>query len=207
MIETRRNGEIMFETNHRLVLASASPRRKELLAMLDLPFDIVTSDVEETSVQATTMQAYVKGVALLKTRDVANKVPSATIIGADTIVVFDNELLHKPKTREEAISHLSRLSGKRHAVMTAVAIIEPNGEETTFVEETAVVFHTLSQELIEAYVASGDCYDKAGGYGIQTAGTLLVKRIEGDYNNVVGLPLAALFAQLVARQIIQFAKE
>lgn len=197
----------MFETNHRLVLASASPRRKELLAMLDLPFDIVTSDVEETSVQATTMQAYVKGVALLKTRDVANKVPSATIIGADTIVVFDNELLHKPKTREEAISHLSRLSGKRHAVMTAVAIIEPNGEETTFVEETAVVFHTLSQELIEAYVASGDCYDKAGGYGIQTAGTLLVKRIEGDYNNVVGLPLAALFAQLVARQIIQFAKE
>ncbi|MFJ7665802.1 Maf family protein [Lysinibacillus sp. NPDC097195] len=197
----------MFETNHKLVLASASPRRKELLAMLDLPFEIVTSDVEETSVQATTMQDYVKGVALLKTRDVAKKVPNATIIGADTIVVFDDELLHKPKTREEAISHLSRLSGKRHAVMTAVAIIEPSGLETTIVEETAVVFRTLSQELIEAYVASGDSYDKAGGYGIQTAGTLLVERIEGDYNNVVGLPLAALFAQLVARQIIQFAKE
>jgi len=207
MIERRRNGEKMFETNHKLVLASASPRRKELLAMLDLPFEIVTSEVEETSVTATTMQDYVKGVALLKTRDVAQKVSNATIIGADTIVVFDNELLHKPKTREEAISHLTRLSGKRHAVMTAVAIIEPNGLETTFVEETAVVFHTLSQELIEAYVASGDSYDKAGGYGIQTVGTLLVERIEGDYNNVVGLPLAALFAQLVARRIIQFAKE
>jgi len=207
MIERRRNGEKMFETNHKLVLASASPRRKELLAMLELPFEIVTSEVEETSVTATTMQDYVKGVALLKTRDVAQKVSNATIIGADTIVVFDNELLHKPKTREEAISHLTRLSGKRHAVMTAVAIIEPNGLETTFLEETAVVFHTLSQELIEAYVASGDSYDKAGGYGIQTVGTLLVERIEGDYNNVVGLPLAALFAQLVARRIIQFAKE
>lgn len=197
----------MFETNHKLVLASASPRRKELLAMLGLPFDIVTSDVVETSVQAKTMQDYVKGVALLKTRDVAKKVPSATVIGADTIVVFDNELLHKPTTREEAISHLSRLSGKRHAVMTAVAILEPNGQETTFVEETTVVFNNLSKELIEAYVASNDPYDKAGGYGIQTAGTLLVERIEGDYNNVVGLPLAALFTQLVARNIIQFAKE
>lgn len=198
---------MMFETNQKLVLASASPRRKELLAMLEVPFDIVTSDVEETSVQATTMQEYVKGVALLKTRDVAKKVPTATVIGADTIVVFDNELLHKPTTREEAISHLSRLSGTSHAVMTAVAILEPNGQETTFVEETTVIFNKLSQPLIEAYVASGDPFDKAGGYGIQTAGTLLVERIEGDYNNVVGLPLAALFTQLVARNIIQFAKE
>lgn len=199
--------KMMFETNHKLVLASASPRRKELLAMLELPFEIVTSDVVETSVQATTMREYVKGVALLKTRDVAMKMPSATVIGADTIVVFDNELLHKPRTHEEATSHLTRLSGKRHAVMTAVAIIEPCGQETTFVEETTVIFRKLSQELIEAYVDSGDSFDKAGGYGIQTAGTLLVERIEGDYNNVVGLPLAALFAQLVARRIIQFAKE
>ncbi|MFJ7950131.1 Maf family protein [Lysinibacillus sp. NPDC096418] len=198
---------MIFETDQKLVLASASPRRKELLAMLEVPFDIVTSDVEETSVQATTMQEYVKGVALLKTRDVAKKVPTATVIGADTIVVFDNELLHKPTTREEAISHLSRLSGTSHAVMTAVVILEPNGKETTIVEETKVIFHNLSQELIEAYVDSGDPYDKAGGYGIQTAGTLLVERIEGDYNNVVGLPLAALFTQLVARNIIQFAKE
>ncbi|MGE7944263.1 Maf family protein [Lysinibacillus xylanilyticus] len=197
----------MFKTNHKLVLASASPRRKELLAMLSLPFDIITSEVEETSVQATTMQDYVKGVALLKTRDVAKKAPNATIIGADTIVVYDNKLLHKPKDHEEAISHLFRLSGKHHAVMTAVAIIEPNGNETTFVEETNVVFHHLSQELIEAYVDSGDPFDKAGGYGIQTAGTLLVKRIEGDYNNVVGLPLAALFTHLVGLDIIQFAKE
>ncbi|KUF29955.1 MULTISPECIES: Maf family protein [Lysinibacillus] len=197
----------MLKTNYKLVLASASPRRKELLGMLALPFEVMTSEVEETSVQANTMQDYVKGVALLKTRDVARKAPNATIIGADTIVVYKDELLHKPKTREEAISHLQRLSDNKHVVMTAVAIIEPNGKETIFVEETTVIFHHLSQELIEAYVDSGDPFDKAGGYGIQTVGTLLVKRIEGDYNNVVGLPLAALFSQLVARQIIQFAKE
>jgi septum formation protein len=197
----------MLKTNHKLVLASASPRRKELLNMLALPFEVLTSEVEETSVQAHTMQDYVKEVALLKTRDVAKKATNATIIGADTIVVYNQELLHKPKTREEAISHLLRLSNNKHSVMTAVAIIEPNGKETTFVEETQVVFHRLSQELIEAYVDSGDPFDKAGGYGIQTIGTLLVKRIEGDYNNVVGLPLAALFSQLVDLQIVQFAKE
>lgn len=197
----------MLKTNHKLILASASPRRKELLGMLALPFEVMTSEVEEKSVQAETMQDYVKGVALLKTRDVAKKASEATIIGADTIVVYDNELLHKPKSREEALSHLQRLSDNKHVVMTAVAIIEPSGQETVFVEETTVVFHQLTQKLIEAYVDSGDPFDKAGGYGIQTIGTLLVKRIEGDYNNVVGLPLAALFSQLVDLQIVQFAKE
>ncbi|KOY81078.1 septum formation protein Maf [Lysinibacillus macroides] len=197
----------MLQTNHKLVLASASPRRKELLDMLALPFTVITSDVEETSIQATTMQTYVKEVALLKTRDVAKKAATATVIGADTIVVDNHELLHKPKSREEAIAHLLRLSGNKHVVMTAVAIIQPDGKETVFVEETIVVFHQLSQKLIEAYVDSGDPFDKAGGYGIQTIGTLLVKRIEGDYNNVVGLPLAALFSQLVELEIIQFAKE
>ncbi|WP_341299926.1 Maf family protein [Lysinibacillus sp. FSL H8-0500] len=197
----------MLKTTQQLVLASASPRRKELLDMLALPFTVITSDVEETSIQATTMQTYVKEVALLKTRDVAKKAANATVIGADTIVVDNHELLHKPKSREEAIAHLLRLSGNQHVVMTAVAIIQPDGKETVFVEETIVVFHQLSQKLIEAYVDSGDPFDKAGGYGIQTIGTLLVKRIEGDYNNVVGLPLAALFSQLVELQIIQFAKE
>lgn len=207
IIRIRKDGRIMLKTNHKLILASASPRRKELLDMLGLPFEVLTSEVEETSVQASSMQEYVKGVALLKTRDVAKKVTNATIIGADTIVVDNDELLHKPKSREEAIAHLLRLSDREHVVMTAVAIIEPNRKENIFVEETTVVFHPLSKELIAAYVDSGDPFDKAGGYGIQTIGTLLVKRIEGDYNNVVGLPLAALFSQLVNLQIVQFAKE
>ena len=180
-----------FTTTEQFVLASASPRRKELLAMLDIPFDIVTSDVEETSVQAQTVEQYVTEVALLKTRDVAVNSSAKTIIGADTIVVFGERILHKPKSHEEAVQHLTMLANNRHQVMTAVAIIQPNGIETTFVEKTTVVFKEVSTALIEAYVSTGDPFDKAGGYGIQTDGALFVDRIEGDYNNVVGFPLAS----------------
>ncbi|MER1985996.1 MAG: Maf family protein [Solibacillus sp.] len=186
-----------------IVLASASPRRKELLSMLGFSFDIVTSDVEETSVQAQTPQQYVRDVALLKARDVAKKCTGKTIIGADTIVVYEQELLHKPTSREEAIAHLQKLVNNRHQVMTAVAIIEADGTETTFVEETTVRFKNVSQELREAYVDSGDPFDKAGGYGIQTSGALLVDRIEGDYNNVVGLPLATLTQTLLTLHLLK----
>ncbi|MEK4230152.1 Maf family protein [Solibacillus sp. FSL H8-0538] len=192
-----------FSTIEQFVLASASPRRKELLSMLGIPFDIVTSNVEETSVRADSVQEYVREVALLKTRDVAVNCPTKTVIGADTIVVFNNKLLHKPKSHEEAISHLKTLANNRHQVMTAVAIIQPNGSETTFVEETTVVFKDVSAALIEAYVHSGDPFDKAGGYGIQTIGALLVDRIEGDYNNVVGLPLATLVETLLTLHLLK----
>nr|WP_106780145.1 Maf family protein [Lysinibacillus timonensis] len=191
-----------FTTEHHLVLASASPRRKELFSKLGVPFEVITSDVEETSVKAKTMKDYVREVALLKTRDVASKVQTKTVIGADTIVVFENSLLHKPKTKEEAITHLKKLSNNVHSVMTAVAIINYDGNEITIVEETKVYFKNLSSKLIEAYVATGDPFDKAGGYGIQTDGALFIDRIEGDYNNVVGLPLASLFEKLVTLNIL-----
>lgn len=196
-----------FTTTHELVLASSSPRRKELFSMLKVPFQIVTSEVEETIIQEEDVRDYVREVARLKTRHVANKVPGKTVIGADTIVVFNDSLLHKPKTRAEAISHLQQLSGNCHSVLTAVSILEPTGKETTFVEETVVVFKELSFALVEAYVDSGDPFDKAGGYGIQTLGALFVEGIEGDYNNVVGLPLASLFEKLMERGIIQIEKE
>lgn len=192
-----------FTARTPIVLASASPRRKELLGMLGFSFDIVTSDVEETSVQAQTPQQYVRDVALLKARDVAKKCVGKTIIGADTIVVYEQALLHKPTSREEAIAHLQKLVNNRHHVMTAVAIIEANGTETTFVEETTVRFKDVSQALLEAYVDSGDPFDKAGGYGIQTSGALLVDRIEGDYNNVVGLPLATLTQTLLTLHLLK----
>lgn len=192
-----------FKTDHQIVLASASPRRKELFSKLGVPFEVVTSEVVETTVQAKTSKDYVREVALLKARDVAKKEQGKTIIGADTIVVFEDSLLHKPKTEEEAISHLSRLSNNFHQVMTAVAIIQPNGIEETFVEKTKVYFKPLSQELMEAYVQTGDPFDKAGGYGIQTDGVLFVDYIVGDYNNVVGLPLASLFEKLFALDILK----
>ncbi len=195
--------EMNFTTNEQFVLASASPRRKELFEKLCVPFEVITSDVVETTVEANTAIDYVREVALLKTRDVAKKVVGKTLIGADTIVVFENTLLHKPKNHEEAITHLQKLSNRMHQVMTGVAIIEPNGMEHTFVEVTNVYFKNLPLKLIERYVDSGDPFDKAGGYGIQTDGVLFVDKIEGDYNNVVGLPLASLFEKLVALKLLE----
>ncbi|WP_397538321.1 Maf family protein [Rummeliibacillus pycnus] len=197
---------MQFHTTKSFILASASPRRKEIFTRLNIPFDIVTSDVEETSVQASKVSQYVKEVALLKARDVAEKAPGKVIIGADTIVAKDNRLLHKPTSHEEAISHLRTLRGEAHDVLTGVAIIEENGEETTFVEKTKVIFKNVSDELLEAYVATGDPFDKAGGYGIQTDGVFLVDRIEGDYLNVVGLPLASLCEQLISLKLIGISK-
>ena len=193
---------MQFTTTYDWILASASPRRQQLLSMLQIPFEVVTSDVEETSVQADTVQQYVEGVALLKARDVAAKCPGKMIIGADTIVVYKEALLHKPTSTAEAIQHLQKLSNNGHSVLTAVAIITPDGTEHTLVEETVVHFQDIPQNVIEAYVASGDPFDKAGGYGIQTDGALFVSRIEGDYNNVVGFPIAAVTAKLLALQFI-----
>lgn len=189
-------------TNQKLVLASTSPRRKELLSKLGVPFEIIASNVEETSVKAESVENYVRDVSLLKARDVAKNELGKTIIGADTIVVFENQLLHKPKTRDEAIAHLEKLSNNCHSVMTAIAIIDQQRNEHTFVEETKVYFKKLSPALIEAYVDTGDPFDKAGGYGIQTDGALFVDRIEGDYNNVVGFPLATVFEKLITLNIL-----
>lgn len=191
-----------FKTQSEFVLASASPRRKELLTQLAIPFEVIPSDVEETLIKAETVEEYVANVARFKTQHIARKCPNKTVIGADTIVVFENRMLHKPKTEEEAIAHLQQLSGHKHAVLTAVVIIASNGEETVFVERTDVQFRKLAQPLIEAYVQSGDPFDKAGGYGIQTLGALFIERIEGDYYNVVGLPLATLFEKLVQLNLL-----
>lgn len=191
-----------FTTTHNIVLASGSPRRKELFEKFGIPFEIITSEVEETTVIANSMEEYVKEVALLKGREVAKKEKNKTIISADTIVAFQNKLLHKPKTVEEATNHLQKLSNNCHSVLTAVAIILPDGTEETFVEETKVYFKKLPEPLIKAYVNTDDPYDKAGGYGIQTDGMLFVERIEGDYNTVVGLPIATLFEKLLELKII-----
>lgn len=192
-----------FTTNEQLILASASPRRKELLQMLNIPFTIVTSDVVETSVTVDTAREYVTEVALLKARDVAKKCQGKCIIGADTIVVFNNQILHKPVSEGEAIEHLTKLAGNRHEVMTAVALILADGTEHTFVEVTSVLFKEISPQLIKAYVQTGDPFDKAGGYGIQTSGAMLVDRIEGDYNNVVGLPIATLVQKMLTLQLLK----
>ena len=191
-----------FKTNHSFVLASASPRRKELFSVLNIPFEVITSNVDEKSISFVNEEQYVRDVALLKTRSVANGMTNKVVVGADTIVAFEGRLLHKPQTKEEALAHLQVLSGQTHHVYTAVVIIDEHQNETVLVEKTAVTFKVLSNQLIKAYVDTKDGFDKAGGYGIQTIGMLLVDKIEGDYNNVVGLPIASLTEHLLTLNYI-----
>ena len=174
-----------------IILASASPRRRELLALAGVDFTVQTADVEEETAPGLTPAETVKQLAEIKAAAVAEKNPSCTVIGADTVVASEGKILGKPKTREEAYEMLGSLSGKTHHVYTGVCIM--NGEEkTVFAEETAVTFYELSDDEIYSYVDTGDCYDKAGAYGIQSGGCTLVKKIDGDYFNVVGLPVARL---------------
>ncbi len=179
------------------VLASASPRRKELLEVLGLKFDIVVSNADESSVSADVpVGIYVQELALLKASATAKhllKRKKAVVISADTVVTLDGEILGKPSNEEEAERMLSRLSGRAHEVYTGYCVMRvSDGKTVCSSVRTTVMFKNLSKETIRRYIASGEPMDKAGAYGIQGLGSMLVKGIDGDYFNVVGLPVAAL---------------
>jgi septum formation protein len=195
--------------NKRIILASASPRRRELLSLVTDKFEVITVDVDERAAEIRMEDegvpalkvseglAHLKAKAVFETLSDSEK-ENTVVIGADTSVVLDNVIFGKPADREEAIRMLSLLSGHTHVVATGVAIL--TGSETNiFTEETRVEFNPLDEQqtaLIEAYCDGGSPYDKAGGYGIQDKGALLVKCINGDYSNVVGLPVARLAREL-----------
>ncbi|GGJ32466.1 Maf family protein [Deinococcus roseus] len=172
------------------VLASQSPRRRELLSRLGVPFRIQVAHTDEVSL-ATLPEEVAQDLSRQKALAVREQEPDALIIAADTIVVLDGEVLNKPVDREENRGFLSRLQGREHQVMTGVTISTP---ESVFsgVEITRVKFRELTQQEIDWYVRSGEGLDKAGGYGIQELGALLIEGIHGDYFNVVGLPLVRL---------------
>ncbi|MDW0118105.1 nucleoside triphosphate pyrophosphatase [Sporosarcina thermotolerans] len=194
---------MQFISERQIILASGSPRRRELLGVLGLPIKVLPSNVEENvELIDKDFNDYVQKLAVKKAAAVANMKPDAVVIAADTIVVFKDEVYPKPATKEQAETFLKTFSGKAHSVFTGVSILG-GGKEIVFSEETKVVFKELDDKLIKAYVDSGDPMDKAGGYGIQTAGVLLVDKIEGDYSNVVGLPLAKLVEILRRERIIQ----
>ena len=179
-----------------VILASASPRRKEILNLLGFQFTVVPShDPEILEVENDDFAAYAMQLASRKTLVVARQYDDHIVIGADTIVVHEGTVYPKPSSHEEAIAFLKSFSGKTHTVITGVGIFK-DGDVHSFSAETYVTFRTLDDGLISAYVASGDPMDKAGGYGIQTAGALLVDKIDGDYYNVMGLPIAKLTEQL-----------
>jgi septum formation protein len=175
----------------KLILASGSPRRKELLEKLQIPFQIISSNSDETISAHLSPEETVVELASRKAMAVYNQHQDSAIIGADTIVALDGEVLGKPKDREHAKTMLWKLSGRTHEVFTGVAVIY-KGQTSTIYEKTDVSFWELSEKEVEHYLDSGEPFDKAGAYGIQGFGALFVKRINGDYYSVVGLPVSRL---------------
>lgn len=184
-----------------IILASASPRRRELLADLGVPFEVVVSDACEPVRQPDEPCAhYALRMALVKARAVAETHPDRWILGADTIVVIDDVVLGKPSDTEHAREMLHSLSGREHQVHTAIALIRHDRpaqrQEHTAVDTTRVTFRHLTRAEIEQYVAGGEPLDKAGAYGIQGDGGALVETFRGSYTNVVGLPVELVAAML-----------
>ncbi len=180
-----------------IILASASPRRYELLKKLGLEFTVVPSNVREEHTLRTNIENLVRHNTFNKGMAVAQKHPDALIISADTVVALGDRILGKPKNEREAAEMLRLLSGKIHAVYTAIGLFFQRYEKSMLdVVCTRVRFRSISEEEIWAYINTGEPFDKAGAYGIQGQGALLVEGIEGCYYNVVGLPLSRLFTML-----------
>ena len=194
----------MFQTRKQLVLASASPRRRDFLDMLGLTFTIIPANIDETRDADERPIDYVSRMARLKATDVGIRYPSAWVISADTIVILDNFILTKPITEEDAVKTLMILSGKVHEVNTGFCL-HCHDTDTTIEQctSTSVRFTEFDECLARAYVSTNEPMDKAGAYGIQGIGGALVESISGSYSNVVGLPLAEIVALLTRYRIIE----
>jgi septum formation protein len=179
----------------RIILASASPRRRELLGQIGVDFTVITADVDETPLPGEEHIAYTLRLAEAKARAVLVQHPEAIVIGADTTVVVDGELLGKPRNAEDAARMLRLLSNRAHQVTTGIAVLTSDATQVA-AETTDVYFSAMTEDEIASYIATGDPMDKAGAYGIQGRAAQWIPRIEGDYNNVVGLPLARLASLL-----------
>jgi septum formation protein len=173
-----------------LILASASPRRRELLTQIGVAHTIRPAHIDESQLQGEDAVAYVRRLALEKAQVVARELPDNAVLAADTTVVLGREILGKPNNTREAGEMLRVLAGQVHQVHTGVAV-SVNGHASVHVETTAVTFTEIAEDELATYIATGDSLDKAGAYGIQGYAARWISRIEGDYFNVVGLPLAA----------------
>jgi len=180
-----------------IVLASTSPRRKQLLEMLRIPFKVVPPDVDETRHPGEAPEPYVRRVAHAKAQSVATRERRALVLAADTTVVLDGELFAKPVDAADAVAMLTRLQGRTHHVLTAVAVAG-DGRVEEALDVSAVTFRPATTKDLERYVATGEPLDKAGAYAIQGLGAPLVERVDGDFFGVMGLPLR-LVLDLLAR--------
>lgn len=180
----------------KLILASGSPRRRELLSLITDDFLIIPAEQDERLDTEIEPAEAVKKLAEQKAEEVSCKYPQSIVIGADTTVFFGDQPLGKPKDTADAKRMLDLLSGKKHTVITAVAIAEAGKIKKAFAEQTEVEFFPLTEEEKESYAESGEPMDKAGGYGIQGKGALLISKINGDYYNVMGFPVARVYREL-----------
>jgi septum formation protein len=179
----------------RIVLASQSPRRRELLSLIGVAHEVRPADLDESVLPGETPTVHCERLAREKAARIASEVPDAIVIGADTIVVLDGEILGKPADETEAASMLQRLSGRTHTVHTAIAVSR-NRRIFSGVESVEVTFRPLTEAQIASYVSTGEPMDKAGAYGIQGFGATIVERVHGDYFAVMGLALGRLVGLL-----------
>lgn len=185
----------MSERSVRVILASQSPRRRELLALVGIAHEVLPADIDETVLEGELPIPHCERLARTKAGTLAARHPDAVVIAADTIVVVDGDILGKPGDATEAAGMLRRLSGRTHTVFTAVAV-SLAGITRSDVVEVEVTFRALSDDTIHAYVATGEPMDKAGSYGIQGYGATIVERVDGDYFAVMGLPLGRMIELL-----------
>ena len=175
-----------------IILASQSPRRREIFNYFSLPFEQISHEFDEAAYpKGSSPEEYAKGLSYNKGKDVHSRYPESIIVSADTIVVIDGTILSKPKNRADAARMINLLSGSWHRVITGVSVISPSYQRSEAVE-TKVLLNSLTEGHIEAYLDRGEWHDKVGGYAIQGVGSLLVNRIDGCYYNVMGLPVGVL---------------
>jgi septum formation protein len=188
-----------------LILASASPRRRELLRFVGLKFKTIPAHVDEDYIEGESPQQHVRRLAQEKAQLIARKYPRAWVLGADTIVVIDGLILGKPKNKSQAREMLKKLSGREHKVHTGFTIAQEASKVCyTNVVLSAVKFKKISPQELEWYVASDEPYDKAGGYAVQGRGAYFIQSIRGSYTNVIGLPLCEVLETLKKLEAISF---
>ena len=193
----------------RIILASKSPRRKELLNQIGMDIEICPSNIDENKISINNPVEYVKELARLKAENIACLHPGSWVIGADTIVVIHDQIIEKPRSRSDAISMLNKLNNREHFVYTAFCICNHDSDSYTMEAvsksvKTKVYFKNLTDNEIEWYVNTKEPFDKAGGYGIQGVGAFIVKKISGSYTNVVGLPVCEVVEALINLNLIEF---
>ena len=197
-----------FATRLPIILASGSPRRRELLADLGLTFTVQPSRAEEPApLPDETPDEYAMRMARMKTLDVAARLTDQVVLGADTIVVLDGRIMGKPADDAQALSMLTALSGRTHQVITAFCLVIPGAEPVVQAVTTDVDMRVSGEAELRGYIATGEPMDKAGAYAIQGIGTFLVTGIRGSYTNVVGLPVARVLDALMAAKIVHAREE